>query len=189
MNVCHRENYIGKFGDKRLDKRANLVSSMLYFGGSSSIHGISVKEAEQKGTYRLLSNEKVKEDILIAAAKEKSGYLCENRDVFAIQDTSEFNCENHCNRLQQGTGVGLTGNNKDIGFFLHGSLVLDAQTTTMLGYSDIQLWHRAEDKLDKQQRGYKNLPIEEKESNKWIKACKKSKEHSIYRNRFIQKIG
>lgn len=177
MYVSHRENYIGKFGDKRLDKRANLLSSMFYFGGSSSIHGITTREAEQKGAYRFLSNEKVTEDILIETVKEKSSFLCEGRDVLIPQDTSEFNMHNHCNRLQPGTGVGLTGNNNDIGFFLHGSLVLDANRATILGYSDIQLWHRPEDKLDKQARGYKQLPIEEKESNKWIKACKESKEH------------
>jgi hypothetical protein len=81
--------------------------------------------------------------------------------------------------LHQGTGIGLTGNNKDLGFFMHTSLVLDANDETVLGFSDIQLWHREEDKLDKEERAYKCLPIEEKESYKWIKACYESKEHLI----------
>ena len=177
MQICHRENYIGKFGDKRLARRAGIFSSQLYFGGSSSIHGISLSEADQKGAYRFLSNERVTEEILIDTVKEKSSYLCEGRDVLVLQDTTEINLQNHYNRLKPGSGLGLTGNNYDRGFFFHASLVLDSSTSMMLGYSDIQLWHRPQDKIDKEQRGYKGLPIEEKESYKWLKASKESKQH------------
>lgn len=137
---------------------------------------MSSSEADQKGAYRFLSNEKVEEKKLISAVKERSSYLCSGRDVLVIQDTTEINLENHRNRLKRGTGIGLTGNNKDLGFFLHGSIVLDAENETMLGFSDIQLWHRQEDQEDKEQRQYQSLPIEEKESYKWVKACIDSKE-------------
>src|SRR2546423_696005 len=175
--ISQRENYIGKFGDKRLDKRAIALTSLLCFGQSSSIHGITQKEAEQKAAYRFLANEKVEEPLLIDIIKEKSSYLCTDKNVLVIQDSSEINLEDHRNRLQRGTGIGLTGNNKDLGFFLHSSLVLDGDQEIILGFSDIQLWHRPEDKADKEQRAYKSLPIEEKESYKWIKASKQSKEH------------
>jgi hypothetical protein len=59
---------------------------------------------------------------------------------------------------------------------MHGSIVLDAASETMLGFSDIQLCHRDEGKQNKEERNYKSLPIEEKESNKWIAACDESKE-------------
>jgi hypothetical protein len=49
MSISHRENYMGKFKDKRLDKRAHILSALLYFGRTSSIHNISMTEAEQKG--------------------------------------------------------------------------------------------------------------------------------------------
>jgi hypothetical protein len=172
--ISQRENYMGKFGDKRLDKRASLLSSLIYFGRTSSIHNLTMTEAEQKGAYRFLSNKKVEEKILIDACKERSSYLCEGKDVMVIQDTSEINVDNHRNRLKKGSGIGLTGNNKDLGFFLHSSLVLDASTETILGFSDIQLWHRDE---DKEQRVYQKLRIEEKESYKWIKACVEGKKH------------
>lgn len=177
MSISQRENYMGKFKDKRLDKRAAQLSSLLYFGRSSSVHEITMTEAEQKAAYRFLSNEKVEEKILIDTVKERSSYLCEGKDVLVIQDTTEINLDNHRNRIERGSGIGLTGNNKDLGFFLHGSLVLDNNTETCLGFSDIQLRHRDEDKEDKQQRDYKKLPIEEKESYKWIKACLQSKQH------------
>ncbi len=176
MSISQKENYRGKLSDKRLDKRAAQVSSILYFGRSSSVQ-ITMTEAEQKAAHRFLSNEKVEEKILIDTAKERSSYLCEGKEVLVIQDTTEINLDNHRNRIERGTGIGLRGNNEDLGFFLHGSLVLDAHSETCQGFSDIQLWHRDEDKEDKQQRDYKKLPIEEKESYKWIKACLQSKQH------------
>jgi Transposase DNA-binding len=176
-SISHRENYMGKFGDKRLDKRAAQLSALLFFGGSCSLHGITHAEAEQKGAYRFLDNFRAEESILIDAIKERSSYLCQGRDVLVIEDSSEINVENHHNRLQPDTGLGPTGNNKDIGFFIHTSLVLDASDQTALGFSDIQLWHRETDKQTKEQRDYKNQPIEQKESYKWIRACMHSKEH------------
>ena len=175
--ISQRENYYGKFGDKRLDKRAALISSLLYFNQSSSVHGITPREAEQKAAYRFFANEKVEESKLIDTLKERSSYLCIDKDILVIQDTTEINLDNHRNRLQRGTGIGLTGNNSDLGFFLHGSLVLDAATETVLGFSDIQLWHREENKLNKYERDFVKLPIEEKESYRWIKACNEGKEH------------
>lgn len=174
MSISQRENYMGKFKDKRLDKRANLLSASFYHGRTSSIHGVTFSEAEQKGAYRFLSNEKVEEQTLIEVCKERSSYLCEGKDVIVPLDTSEVNMDNHRNRVKPGTGLGVTGNNEDVGFFIHASLVMDACTETSLGFSDIQLWHR---EADREQRNYKYLPIEEKESYKWIKACQESKKH------------
>jgi hypothetical protein len=136
---------------------------------------VTSTEAEQKGAYRFLANDKAEEKILIETVKERSGYLCCGRDVLVIQDTTEINLDNHRNRLKHGTGIGLTGNNKALGFFMHGSIVLDTADETMLGFSDVQLWHRDEQKQTKEERRYKSLPIEDKESYKWIQACIDSK--------------
>jgi hypothetical protein len=48
-------------------------------------------------------------------------------------------------------------------------LVIDSEQEICLGFSAIDLWHRDFDKLDKQERKYNNLPIEEKESYRWLK--------------------
>jgi hypothetical protein len=162
-----------------LDRRASRLSALLLAGRSSSIHEIAPTEAEQKAAYRFLKNRKTEEGILINTVKERSSYLCTGKEVLVLQDTTDFNLTNHQGRLQPNSGVGLAGGRDDsIGFFLHSSLVLDAREETVLGFSDIQVWHR-EGKLNKVQRGYKRLPIEEKESFKWIKACKESKQHLL----------
>ena len=168
---------MGKFKDKRLDKRASRLSALLMAGRSSSIHAITSEESEQKAAYRFLKNEKTQEQILISAVKERSSYLCAGRDVLVLQDTTDFNFANHRERLQPNTGIGVAGgSDKWLGFFLHSSLVLDQSDETVLGFSDIQLWHR--DHV-KERRGYKKLPIEERESFKWIKACNESKTHLL----------
>lgn len=178
-SICQKEIYMGKFKDKRLDKRASRLSALLVAGRSSSIHEISPTEADQKAAYRFLKNEKTEELTLIRTVKERSSYLCTGKEVLVLQDTTDFNLANHRGRLQPNTGIGLAGGSDDwMGFFLHSSLVLDAREETVLGFSDIQLWHR-EGELNRIQRGYKRLPIEEKESFKWIKACKESKQHLL----------
>jgi hypothetical protein len=176
-NVSHRESYIGKFKDKRLDKRAGIVSSMLYFNQSSSIHASTQCEAEQKGAYRFFANEGVEEKILVATTKERSSYLCAGKDLLVLTDTTEFNLKNHHNRLKPDTGIGVTGNNKDLGFFMHTSLVMDAATEAVLGISDVQLWNRGEGKVRMVKGENKRIPIEQKESYKWLKAANASKAH------------
>ena len=59
-------------------------------------------------------------------------------------DTSEINLEGHRGRLKP-DDVGVVGNNRDLGFFIHPTLVLDAQDGFPLGLSHVQLWTRAID--------------------------------------------
>jgi len=177
-SISQKEIYRGKFKDKRLDKRATRLSGLLVAGRSSSIHAITPNESEQKAVYRFLKNEKTHEQILISAVKERSSYLCSGRDVLVLQDTTDFNFFNHRARLQPNTGIGVAGgSDKWLGFFLHSSLVLDQTDETILGFSDVQLWHREQVRIDSKQDGYKKLPIEERESFKWIRACNESKKH------------
>ena len=148
----------------------------LFNGKSSVIRGVSSNAAEQKATYRFLDNENVTEPELIKACCERTGQLCKGKHVLVLSDTTEINLQRHIGRLEQDSGVGLVGNNRDIGFFAHLGLVIDAEAYQALGFSSIQLWHRPETKESKEQRDYDNLPIEDKESYKWIGCGKDSKE-------------
>lgn len=51
---------------------------------------------------------------------------------------------------------------------LHPSLAIDAETSEVYGFSHIRIWHREDGQGTKHSRDYQNLPIEEKESNKWL---------------------
>src|SRR5699024_2991464 len=59
-----------------------------------------------------------------------------------------------------------------LGFFVHPSLVIDAVDGVPYGYCDVKIWNRPLEFRSKHQRQYNNLPIEEKESYKWIEASR-----------------
>lgn len=173
--ISHKPNFEGVFPDERLDKRAQQLASLLYSSRSSSIKATTNSEAQQKGAYRFLENERVTEQDLIGEITKRCSSNVTGRHVLCIQDTSSIGLNNHRNRLRKNSGVGLVGNKIGLGFLLHGSLVIDAQKETMLGFSDMQLWHRTEDKCNSTTRFYKKQPIEQKESFKWIKSAQDSK--------------
>ncbi|WP_281990604.1 hypothetical protein [Aquimarina aggregata] len=119
----------------------------------------------------------MEESSLISECISRVKTISRGRDLLVIQDTTDINLESHSGRLKLNNGLGRTGNNKDVGFFLHPSLVLDASTLTPLGFSSIDMYHRDWDKANRYSRKYRNLPIEEKESFKWIRNSEISKEN------------
>jgi Transposase DNA-binding/Transposase DDE domain len=171
-------DYKDKFGDKRLDKRATVVSSTLMRSKVSSIRRATDDEASQKATYRFLNNEKVEENILIDALKQRTGHLASDRHVLVIQDTTCIDLSSHKGRLQEGTGLGPIGNHQGDAweFSLHGALVLDASKQTLLGFSSYHQWERTVDQGNRYSREYKKKPIEQKEAFKWLRGCNESKE-------------
>lgn len=143
----------------------------------TSIRHISPSRAIQKGIYRFLTNKKVEESVLIDELCERSAEACANRHVLCIQDTTEMNFYAHVHRIKEESGLGrLDGPKPSLGFKMHSTLMLDAHTGNLLGFSDLKLWHRPLNMPDRHQRNYQTLPIEQKESYKWIEAAQNSKE-------------
>ena len=97
----------------------------------------------------------------------------EERHVLAISDSSEINLQSHVGRLKS-EGLGVVGNNTDVGFYIHPTLIVDSENGFPLGLSSIQLWSRAFDHQDKYERNYQKLPIEPKESYKWLASAERS---------------
>lgn len=112
---------------------------------------------------------------LIEEMTQRCSRLTGNRHLIIIQDTSSFNLNTHYYRIKKESGIGPIEDNFHLGFFMHASLVMDASTENMLGFSDVHFWHRI---YDDPQRANKTkyLPIEQKESFKWIASCEKTKE-------------
>lgn len=114
------------------------------------------------------------ESVLIEELTKRSGHLTSGRHLLVIQDTTSFNLNNHYHRVNKGNGIGIIEDNFSLGFFLHASMIIDAFSGSMLGFSDVQLWNRVYDDPLRRHR-LPRLPIEEKESYKWIKACGQTK--------------
>ena len=100
----------------------------------------------------------------------------EEEHVLVINDTSEMNY-NHLNGLFKvnDPDIGLISDNRSTGFFLHPGLAVSPRTGMPLGISSVQTWNRRFGSKTKEERNYRDQPIEEKESYKWLVTARESK--------------
>ena len=169
-------NYGGYFGDKRIEDRGCDLQRRLFCNSTRSIQGLSLNRAEQKAYYRFLHNEKASEVKLVKELQERCSRQVKGKVVLSIQDTTEINLSTHKGRLKEDSGFGGIDDSKGIGFKVHPSLVVDAQSCFPLGFSSIKMWGRELGKPNKDVRKYQRQTIENKESYKWIEASEKGKE-------------
>jgi hypothetical protein len=120
------------------------------------------------GFYRFFSNERVKESDLLSCAVNHCVFQCRDMNhLLLLEDTTELNLEKHRQRITDKTGLGLTGNNKDLGFFCHPTLAVNPLDASLVGIVDAHLWHRDEENQKQPKRTYPAVAIEEKESYRW----------------------
>ena len=151
---------------------------------SCSIHKCGQSQREIKATYRFLSNHKVKESLLIKALKEQCSSNVGGKNILVFCDSSSINIENHKNRIQNVEGLGRIGRNQHkqtLGFLVHPLLSYEAGTGNPLGIANVELISRSMDKNLYKARGkeIQLIPIEEKESYKWLKPCLESLNSSL----------
>ena len=113
---------------------------------------------------RFLANAKVTPEKILAGAYARTAHAAAGRHVLAIQDTTELNYQAHRARVR---GLGTVGNGVDAGLFLHPLLALDADDGTCLGLAHLHHWNRTQ----KASADYKKLPIEDKESFRWLQTA------------------
>ena len=170
----------GSFGDRRLDARGNELVRGLLVKGSHSVRQFSTSNAQLKGNYRFLENERTTEEAIAAGMTARCAAAVKGKVVLSIQDTTEINLYNHKNRIKHDSSIGVTNAPRNgLGFMLHPSLVVDAVNCFPYGYSHVHIFNRALKRQPKESRDkhqYKKLDIKEKESNKWLLSCKCSKE-------------
>jgi hypothetical protein len=109
----------------------------------------------------------------------KSKEATKDRCVICLGDTSEWNLMNHKNRLKlKGGKIGLLSDNRTIGFMSHNIIGLDRDTSDILGWLNIELFNRPIDNVP-YTRDNGSVPIEDKESFKWLNTSQKAKEISL----------
>jgi hypothetical protein len=163
--------------DLRLVYRGNKILSDLFSKSVHSIRRLSFDEASAKGFYRFLQNNRVSEEDIRDNLSANCVAACRDKYVICIQDTTEINLSSHSNRIKKDSEIGTTNakNTRGLGFMLHPSLVLDAVTGVPYGYADVKIWNRPLAFSSKKERKYNTLPIEEKESYRWIEVSKNTK--------------
>lgn len=108
--------------------------------------------------------------MLVKSLQKQCKQNAKDTHLICLQDTTEYNYQHHHKRLKDGT-LGVVGNNRDQGFFAHVMICFDAQSTFPIGISDCKQWSREPVRKNKYERKFPNLPIEEKESFRWLESA------------------
>src|SRR5208337_523076 len=104
---------------------------------------------------------------MLTATARFTGHRAAGRHVLAIQDTTEFNFPRHAASKH---GFGRSGNDRDLGLFLHPTIAVDAVHGGVIGLVGAQVLNRTGDKVD----AFKRRAIEDKESYRWLLAAEEA---------------
>jgi len=163
-------------GDKRLDERFAILLSALGSRPNLSIPAACLGRAEFKAAYRFFDNDKVTFDKLIephvAATKVR---IAEQSLVLMVQDTTEVD-QTRPELVVAGVGD-LDGKRR--GFLLH-EMQAFTPDGIPLGTAWAEVINRVEGvshaSASEKQRQRKQLPIEEKESIRWLTGLQRARE-------------
>jgi len=159
---------IGYFGDARRGRSGELLAQRVTDRQTVCLRNLADDRAEQVKFRRFLASEAVTVEEMVSHRAMFVAAAVKGRHVLAIQDTSEINYQAQSGRKQR---LGKVGNGSDVGLFVHPVLGVDALTGECLGLIDTQVWRRTRSKA----RNYKKLPIERKESYRWLKGGAQAK--------------
>ena len=159
-----------RFYDQRLKERLYKIADDFQGCPQGLIPEACGSKARAMGAYRFFENPKVSMDVLLASHTEAAiDRIRQHKIVLAPQDTTTLNYSTH----PMTAGLGPTGTKRDqsIGLLLHDTMAF-TEAGTPLGVLDAQCWARdAKDKGKRNRR--KQLPIEQKESRKWLRSFRK----------------
>lgn len=176
-----------EFKDKRLGDRFKKIVKALACGSGQSIPEVCEDWALTKSVYRFLSNERVEEAEILAGHFQKTqGRILEcEGPVLVLHDTTEFSySREHPERLgytrklptSERVRAAFSEQVKACGILMHASLAITPEGLP-LGLSSIRFWTRQVFKnteLMKRKINPTRVPIEEKESIKWIENLRMS---------------
>ena len=145
------EYRLGRFGDRRLEQGGAFLLGRLLEAGARSVRvrRLGSNRAGEMRITRFLRNPAVTVDAMLMEAAARTSRSCDGRDVLVIQDTTVLRSE----------GGG--------GDYLHAVIALDEADGTIIGPVDGSLLRRSSGR--KAER--RNLPIEEKESFRWLQGA------------------
>jgi len=165
------QNYLVKsdLGDKRLDKRAQLISNRLRNKYGQPLSKVFRKSSELKRAYEFFANVKTS----FAKIVELSHYQTANRVknlplILSVGDTTFLDYKKIKIKREEYGPIGNGGN----GLILHSSLAVDPNCGQPLGLLWSKLWKR-EKKIKTKKKIKKSQGFEQKESYKWVEAIKK----------------
>jgi hypothetical protein len=156
--------------DNRLKRRLYKIAQDFYGQPQAGIPEACGCKARTMGAYRLFHNPKVTMDVVLKAHKEATlERIKAERIVLAAQDTTTLNYSTH--PMTEGLGPIRNTDDTFMGLLLHDTLAFTEEGTP-LGILDAQCWARDPQDRGKRYRRH-DLPIEQKESMKWLRSFRK----------------
>jgi len=151
--------------DERLQSRLfTLATDFFSQPGELIPQACSGSEAKIKAAYRFFQNSNVDMQKLLRPHIESTiERLRAHKLILAVQDTTSLNYTAH---PPEGVGPINNGQNSAVGLELHDTMAFTPEGTP-LGLLDVQCWARDPNDVGKKHRRHQ-LPIEEKESKKWM---------------------
>ena len=159
-------------GDQRRnDRLRRVLDSFLQFP-RNSIQAACCGWAESMAAYRLLNNGKVTLPAVLAPHRNATvARIGEFDSVALIQDTTELDFTSK--KALQGPGPLAGSGNFRRGFFLHTQFAV-TEDRIPLGVYDTHLYAREDSDPDEIKPHRQSLPIEEKESYRWLEGYRKA---------------
>ena len=174
------------FADGRLNKRLRRLLERMEGAMGASIPLACQDWANTKAAYRFFSNDRVSEEEILAGhfGATRSRFAATTGPILVLQDTTEFTFQR-----EKADGIGLTyrvnsGKDKAGRFRMHtvcGLLMHSSLAVTLdglpLGLSAIKFWTRTKFKGTaalKKKINPTRVPIEEKESFRWLENMRQS---------------
>jgi hypothetical protein len=159
-----------RFYDERLKQRLYRIAKDFAGCSEGPIPERCGTKARTMGAYRFFQNPKVSMDVVLTAHTEATiERIRQHRIVLVPQDTTSLNYSTH--PMSEGLGPIGTQRSEAIGLLLHDTMAFSEQGTP-LGVLDAQAWARDPKDKGKRERR-KQLPIEQKESRKWLRSFRK----------------
>ena len=186
MKFIESVNYGVKLNDKRLGNRFTQILDQLSQTPGSSIPQAFQNKREIKATYRFFHNKKVNSDKLLSAHCEGLERKLDETDaerLLCLSDSTELDYTNK----RSANNLGPLTYKKQRGMLLHNSIITTGSGVPY-GIMDQSYIIRSDEGYGKtNERRY--LPIEEKESVKWLNHFKKAQDYCCKWNKEIVFIG
>ena len=162
------------YGDNRLNKRLLDITRSFFARPQASVPQACVTRAKTKAAYRFFDHKDTTMDKTLASHYETTlSRVSKEKVVLSVQDTTSLNYNAH----PATGGLGSIGSYSATGLMglqVHDTMAFNLEGTP-LGLLDVQCWARDPEDFGKAKRRHE-LPIEQKESYKWLKSFQKTTE-------------
>jgi len=155
--------------DERLNKRAKIILDKLGHAPARTIPQAFRTWKDIKACYRFFDNPAVTDNNILKPHMEKTIERIKNEPVVLLPTDNSI-LDYTPKKAMKGKGEVC---HKRDGIFLHASLAVTPERLS-LGVVDAKLWIRGVDYISQTEAHRDDLPIEEKESYRWLEGYKKS---------------